>query len=244
MKWLLRCSILIVGLIFFWQGLIFLFQFPPYILPTPYQVFVTWHTHASLIFSEGMITFFETLIGLVLGTMIGCVAAIMMIIFSSVSFWLRPLLVLSQAIPTFALAPLLVIWFGFGMGSKIVMTILMLFFPITTAFYDGLKRTNPEWIHLANTMRATPSLIFWRIRIPAALPSLASGLRVASAIAPLSAVVGEWVGASKGLGFLMLNANARMQIDLLFAALFTLIVFSILFYFLIDKLLQTVIYWE
>jgi len=119
----------------------------------------------------------------------------------------------------------------------------MLFFPIANAFYDGLTRTEASWLDLAKTMQATRWQTLWKIRIPAALPHLASGLRIATAIAPIGAIVGEWVGASRGLGFLMLNANARMQIDLMFAALFVLIIFSLSLYFLMDRLLTRCIYW-
>ena len=107
-----------------------------------------------------------------------------------------------------------------------------------------MRRTEPGWLDLAQTLQAKKWRIFWYIRIPAALPNLASGLRVATAIAPIGAVVGEWVGASKGLGFLMLNANARMQIDLMFAALFTLVIFSLMLYFVVDKFLRMVVFWQ
>ena len=129
-----------------------------------------------------------------------------------------PLLVVSQALPVFALAPLLVLWLGYGMASKVAMAVLIIFFPVTAAFLDGLRRTEPGWLELARTMDARPLAILAQIRVPAALPALASGLRVAAAVAPIGAVIGEWVGSSAGLGYLMLHANARMQVDLMFAA--------------------------
>ena len=120
----------------------------------------------------------------------------------------------------------------------------MLFFPVTSAFFDGLRRTNPGWLDIANTMNGSRWRILWHIRVPAALPALASGLRVATAISPIGAVVGEWVGSSRGLGFLMLNANARMEISMMFAALFTIILMSLLLYFSVDKLLRLAIPWQ
>jgi putative hydroxymethylpyrimidine transport system permease protein len=240
----LRGIIILCGLIFIWQLIVVAFQLPPYILPSPWLVFKTGYANKALIFSEAMPTIIETILGLLLGTLLGCVTAITMAFFRSLKLWLLPILLISQAIPTFAVAPLLVIWFGYGLTSKIVTTILMLFFPITSAFFDGLRRTDLGWLDLAKTMNAKKWRVFWLIRIPAALPSLASGLRVATAIAPIGAVVGEWVGASRGLGYLMLNANARMQIDLMFAALFSIVTFSLLLYFTVDKLLRLAIPWQ
>jgi ABC-type nitrate/sulfonate/bicarbonate transport system permease component len=159
-----------------------------------------------------------------------------MVYIKPLSLWFLPLMIISQAIPTFAIAPLLVIWFGYGMASKIICTILMIFFPITSAFFDGLRQTERHWLDLAKTMNAKKIRLFYYIRIPAALPRLASGMRIAAVFAPIGAVIGEWVGASGGLGFLMLNANARMQIDLMFAALCVLILLSLLLYFIIDRI--------
>jgi putative hydroxymethylpyrimidine transport system permease protein len=159
-----------------------------------------------------------------------------------------PLLVVSQAIPVFAIAPLLVLWFGYGIASKVAMAALIIFFPVAANFLDGLRRTEPGWLDLARTMtvgRPGAALrILWHIRVPAALPALASGLRVAAAVAPIGAVVGEWVGSSAGLGFLMLHANARLQIDLMFAALLTLALFALVLYFTVDRGLTALIAWQ
>ncbi|MDR3491932.1 MAG: ABC transporter permease [Gammaproteobacteria bacterium] len=244
MNTLSRGIILFLGLILLWETLVITFSIPPYILPTPLEVFNSLFVHKNLLCSEAMTTITETLLGLILGILFGCATALCMVFFRPITLWLLPILLISQAIPTFAIAPLLVIWLGYGMSSKIATTVLMLFFPITSAFFDGLRRTDKGWLDLAKTMQAKKWRVFWYIRIPAALPSLASGMRVATAIAPIGAVVGEWVGASKGLGYLMLNSNERMQIDLMFAALITLIVFSLLLYFSVDKLLRKLIPWQ
>jgi putative hydroxymethylpyrimidine transport system permease protein len=144
----------------------------------------------------------------------------------------------------FALAPLLVLWFGYGLASKVVMATLIIYFPVTAAFYDGLKRTDPGWLDLARTMGGGRLAVLRVIRIPAALPALASGLRVATAVAPIGAVVGEWVGSSAGLGYMMLHANARLQIDVMFAALFVLAAFAVLLYFAVDRLLRLALPWQ
>lgn len=241
---MMRGFVIFLGFILLWQTIVILFQLPPFILPSPGLVFKTWLLRWDLILKEAIPTIIETLLGLSLGALLGCLTALGMAFFRPLSLWILPILIISQAIPTFAIAPLLVIWFGYGMASKIITTIIMLFFPVTSAFYDGLRRTDSGWLDLAKTMQASKWRIFWYIRVPAALPSLATGLRVATAIAPIGAVIGEWVGASRGLGFLMLNANARTQIDLMFAALLTLVIFSLVLYFVVDKLLRYMISWQ
>ncbi|MBT6116369.1 MAG: ABC transporter permease, partial [Rhodospirillaceae bacterium] len=142
------------------------------------------------------------------------------------------------------LAPILVLWLGYGMGSKIAMATLIIYFPVTAAFLDGLRRTDPGWLDLARTMGASRRAVLLHLRMPAALPALASGIRVATAVAPIGAVVGEWVGSSAGLGYMMLHANARMQIDVMFAALFTLAVMAVALYYAVDAGLRRLVSWQ
>jgi putative hydroxymethylpyrimidine transport system permease protein len=240
---ILRIMIIFISFIFVWQMIIDIFSLPSYILPTPLQVLHAFQMHYALLLHEAIPTILETCIGFFLGIILGSITAVLMVFFHPLAFWLLPILIVSQAIPTFAIAPLFVIWFGFGMTSKIMVTVIMIFFPITSAFYDGLKNTDKNWLDLAKIMQGKKWRVFWYIRIPAAAQKFASGLRVAAVIAPMGAVIGEWVGAASGLGFLMLSANARMQTDLLFAALITLMIFALLLYFITDKLLRITISW-
>jgi putative hydroxymethylpyrimidine transport system permease protein len=138
---------------------------------------------------------------------------------------------------------LLVLWFGFGTESKVLMAVLVIFFPVTANFADGLRRTEPGWLDLARTMNASPFAMMRHVRVPAALPAFASGLRVATAVAPIGAIIGEWVGASSGLGFVMINANARIETDLMFAALAVLSALAIGLYVLVDWALRRALYW-
>ncbi len=244
MNLIIRSCLLVLGLLFLWQIIVWVFHLPPYILPSPWQVFQSAYQHIHVIAFEFVPTLIEILLGLALATLFGCLAAIVMTYFRPLTLWVLPILIISQAIPTFALAPILVIWLGYGMSSKIATVVIMLFFPIASAFFDGLQRTEPGWLDLATTMNAKKWRTFWNIRIPAALPNLASGLRVATALAPLGAIISEWVGASRGLGYLMMNSNARMQIDLMFAALFVIVIFSLVLYFVVDKLLRLAVPWQ
>ena len=243
MRWL-RTIITLVVLLLSWQVLVWLSGVPPYILPAPAQVMTTWIDKISLLSGHAITTITEILLGLILGSTLGILSALSMLQFTPARRWLLPLLIVSQALPVFALAPILMLWLGYGMASKVAMAVLIIYFPVTTACYDGLRHTQSGWLDLAQTMNATPLAILRHIRFPAALPALASGLRIAAAVAPIGAVVGEWVGSSSGLGYLMLHANARMQIDLMFAALFTLALFAVALYFMIDALMRRLLYWH
>lgn len=236
--------IMVCGLIILWQGIVSIFGFPSYLFPPPWDVFKTIYVCRNLLLTNSLVTFYETLIGLFIGIFLGMLIAFLMIYFRIVRYWMQPILVLSQVIPTFIFAPLIVIWIGYGLSSKIVVTVFALFFPITSAFHDGLNRTPRVWLDLANSMQGKKTWIIWHVRFPAALPSLASGIRVAVAWAPMAAIIGEWVGASRGLGYLMLEANARLDVNLVFAALLVMIVFSFLLYGFINKILKTIITWR
>ena len=149
---------------------------------------------------------------------------------------MRPIVVFLQAIPVFAFAPALTLWFGFGVAPKIIMAVLIIYFPVASNFFDGLTRTPPGWLDLARTMGANERQIMRRIRIPAAIPSLASGLRLAAVYAPIGVFFGEWVGSSWGLGYLVSLANGRAKIDLMFAAIIVLALFTVALFAAMDTL--------
>ena len=239
-----RMVILAAGLLLVWQVVVMISGVPAYILPGPVRVVRALVSHSGTIFRHTLVTGMEIVAGLLIGTVFGAVSALVMMAFKPVKRWLFPVLVISQAIPVFALAPLLVLWFGYGIGSKIVMAVLIIFFPVTAAFYDGLRQTDSEWLELARVMDASPLAILRYIRIPAALPAFASGLRVATAVAPIGAVVGEWVGASRGRGVYMLHANARMQTDRMFAALMVLAALALFLYASVDRIMTRLVYWQ
>ncbi|HEX9768114.1 MAG TPA: ABC transporter permease [Kiloniellales bacterium] len=240
----LRGLVIFLGLIVAWQALVWLTGVEPYILPGPLAVAGALAARWSLLAGHAGYTILEILLGLAFGTLLGAASALLIAAFRPARQWLLPVLVVSQAVPVFALAPVLVLWFGYGLASKVAMATLIIYFPVTAAFTDGLRRTDPGWLDLARTMGGSRLAVLRVIRVPAALPALASGLRVATAVAPIGAVVGEWVGSSAGLGYLMLHANARLQVDLMFAALFVLAVFAVLLYFTVDRLLRLALPWQ
>ncbi len=218
-----------------WQALVTFGELPHYILPSPIKVTDTLWQMKSVIANHALITTIEVILGLLIGTAMGVLTAILLATSPLMRYLLKPILVLTQALPVFALAPLFTLWLGYGIQSKVLVAVLIIYFPVTSAFFDGLMQTPKGWLDLAQVMGATPAQSLMRIRIPAALPSFASGLRLAAVYAPIGAVIGEWVGASQGLGYLMLLANGRAKIDLMFAALLVLILITLLLHTIVGK---------
>jgi len=239
-----RPVLILLGLLAIWQVLIMLMDIPAFIIPTPLAVLARIRSDAGLLWEHTLITMTEMLLGLGLGVLFGILIALMLVYFTRLRPWLLPVLLVSQTIPVFALAPVLMLWFGYGMASKIIMTILIIFFPVATCCYDGLRHTDQNWLDMAHTMGGNSWAVLRLIRWPAALPALASGLRVAVVVAPIGAVVGEWVGSSAGRGYLMLQANARLWIDQMLAALTILAFCSVGLYYLTDQLLKRLIPWQ
>jgi putative hydroxymethylpyrimidine transport system permease protein len=224
-------AVLALGL---WQALVMLADLPAFILPGPARVAEALWVNRTLIAQQALVTIAEVLVGLALGAALGAATAIGLAASPLARSLVQPVLVFSQAVPVFALAPVLTLWLGYGLASKVVMAVLIIYFPVASSFLDGLTGTPQGFLDLARCMGATPAGTMWRVRVPAALPSLASGLRLAAVYAPIGAVIGEWVGASRGLGYLMLLANGRAKIDLMFAALLVLAVFTVLLHAAVD----------
>jgi putative hydroxymethylpyrimidine transport system permease protein len=202
-----------------WQLLVLITGLPPFLLPGPGLVVQTLWSSRAMIAVAGLVTMGEVAISLVLGTALGVATAIGLAASPRLRASVQPVLIVSQTIPVFALAPLMTLWLGYGLASKVAVAVLVIYFPVTQAFLDAILRTPPGWLELAQVMQARPGQSLWRIRLPAALPGLATGLRLAAIYAPLGVVLGEWVGAAQGLGYLMLLANGRSKIDLMFASL-------------------------
>lgn len=239
----LRPLIITAGLLLIWQLIVWLTDAPAFILPGPLRVLDTLHSQFPLLMKHAGVTLIEILLGLLFGVLLGLASALSLVTWGSLRRWLLPVLVVSQAIPVFALAPVLMLWLGYGMTSKIAMATLIIYFPVTAACFDGLRQTPIGYLQLARTLGASRRAQLLQIRLPAALPALGSGLRVAASVAPIGAVIGEWVGSSTGLGYLMLHANARMQVDLMFAALLVLAFMALALYFSVNLIARRLTPW-
>ena len=232
---------LVLGLV--WQAAVWAFSPPRYILPAPLDVAAALLRQWRYLGDHTLVTLGEIAAGFVAGTALGIATALAVAASARLARLVWPMVLVLQAFPVFVIAPLLVLWFGFGMASKVVMTTLIIFFPVASAFADGLRRTDRDLVEAAQLARASHWRTLVDIRLPLALPSLVSGLRVAAPLAPLGAVIGEWVGASAGLGFVMVQANARMQTDTVFAAMAILAVLALSLRAAVDRLAPRLAPW-
>ncbi len=219
-----------------WQTIVWASGVPPFILPGPGRVGTSLWTNAPLLWEHARFTAANLAIGLAAGVTLGVATALNLALSPGARLLLRPMLIFAQAVPVFALAPIITLWLGYGAPSKIVVVMLVIYFPVTSAFFDGLMRLPAPLNDLAQMMRATPLRRLFLLQLPSALPALASGLRLAVVYAPFAVVIGEWVGSSRGLGYLMLMANGRGQTDLMFAALLVLAAQSLILFALFEAL--------
>lgn len=210
-----------------WHLVVVLTDAPSFILPGPVEVARALYDNAALLLSQAGFSAANLLQGLALGVLLGVVTALNLALSPAARLFLRPVLIFAQAVPVFALAPVITLWLGYGAPSKIVMVALVTYFPVASSFFDGLMRLPPGLADLAQVSGASPMRRLLHLQVPNALPSLASGLRLSAIYAPLAVVIGEWVGSSRGLGHMMLMANGRGRTDLMFASLMVLALLSL-----------------
>lgn len=228
------------GVIFvlLWQAVVTGLHIPRFLLPGPLTVAAAMIDIRIALMRAALTTMGEIAAGFAVGAALGVFMALAMSLLALLRRALMPLLTLSQTVPIFAFAPLLTLWLGYGIAPKIAIVALMVFFPVASAFLDGLSRTPRVFRELADSLGATPLEALRIVRIPAALPHLASGLRIAAVHAPPAAIVGEWVGGSRGLGALMIQASGRMKIDQMFAALGMTILIAVVFQAVVLRLVR------
>lgn len=211
-----------------WQTACSLELVPTFMLPSPYEVCTTLIEDFDLISSHALVTLIEALIGLLCGIAIGFLIAVAMERFTFIDAALTPLVTISQTIPIVAIAPLLVLWFGYDMLPKILLVMLTTFFPITVALSSGFKSVDPEEIDLLKTMGANRLQIFRYVKLPAATASFFAGLRISATYAIVAAVVAEWLGGFDGLGVYMTRVRKSYDYEAMFAAIFVISAVSLL----------------
>ena len=223
---------------------VLVFNLPHYILPSPVQVLLTIVQTWDILLLHTARTALEVLVGLTLAMITGLGLAVCIVSSLTLRRALYPLVIASQTIPVIAIAPLLIVWFGYDLLPKVIMTTLIAFFPIVVNSVDGLEMTDPDLIDLMRLLRAGWWQSLWKIRFPGALPFIFSGMKVAAAVSVIGAVVGEWVGADEGLGFLMIRANAQLRTDLIFASIVVLSTMGILLFLGVCVLERISMPWE
>ncbi|MCT9930761.1 ABC transporter permease [Planotetraspora sp. A-T 1434] len=216
----------------------------PYLVPSPARTLDAVLSQSAYFAHNTWITTYETVLGFAIAIVVGVLAAVVMVYSPTVEKSLYPLLLFAQVIPKIAIAPLFVVWLGFGLSPKIVVAVLMAFFPIVISAVTGLKTIDPEMLQLSSTMGAGTGQTFWKIRFPASLPHLFSGLKVAATMAVTGAVVGEFVGANEGLGYVILQANGNLDTPVLFAGLLIMSLLGVVLFALVELLENFVLPWH
>lgn len=234
----------VAALLLCWEILVHLFNVPAYIVPSPSRVFNRLFTDLELILKNTAVTVKEILGGFFVGIIGAILLAIIMIHSKILEKVFYPSMVVSQSFPKESLAPLFVIWLGYGILPKIVMAALICFFPVAINSLRGFVSVDPLALDLMRSLSATNRQIFLKLRFPNALPYIFSALKVSVTLSLIGSIVGEFVGASAGLGYLIMLSNSQLQTDLLFAVIFVLAFIGILLFLIIDFCEKRFLYWQ
>jgi putative hydroxymethylpyrimidine transport system permease protein len=247
-RWLPSLAI-VVALIAAWQVaakwgvLADALHLEPFLVPAPSDVASSLWSDRSLLADQGWVTLREVLLGFCLSVVAGVAFAVALHLSATLRRAVYPLLVASQTVPIIVIAPILVVWFGYGIGPKLAIIALICFFPITVNTLDGLRSVDPDLVKMMRTLDASRAGIFRRVEAPTALPYFFSGAKIAVAVAVIGAVFGEWAGSSAGLGHLMLEASGQLQTSRLFAAVAVLSLFAIALFAALSALERRVAWW-
>ncbi len=217
---------------------------PNFLLPSPTQVVAALVSDAPLLASHAATTIVEATLGLGIGVVVGFAAAVLMDRFETVYLALDPLITISQTIPTVAIAPLLVLWFGYGLAPKVILIVLTTFFPVAVSLVSGFRATDPDMIDLMRTMGASDLQIFTQVKLPGALEHLFSGLRISATYAIVGAVISEWLGGFSGLGVYMTRVRKSFAYDRMFAVIILISVMSLALMRLVDVLERVCMPWK
>jgi len=227
-----------------WEGLVRAFKVPLFILPAPSQVIVTIVDQWAYLLSQLAITVFAAGLGLVIAVVFGLAAGAAITASRLVDRMLTPWLVIAHAVPKVVIAPLFLVWFGFGLQSEMFFVVAFTFFPVIVNTVTGLKSADPEQILMVRAMGATPAQILRTIQFPSALPSICAGIKLAVTLAPVGAVIGEFVASNKGLGHLLIRAVGDMDTSLAFAAVTVFSIFGVLLWRLAEWGERRVLPWH
>jgi len=243
-KKILYPAVLLLMGILVWELAVRHMQVPHYILPAPSQIVKTLILRQSLLIHHSFVTLEEIIVGFALAFVVGVGLAFLMFQFPVLERTFYPMVIGSQTVPVFAIAPLLVLWFGYGLPSKVVMAALIVFFPIVVNTLDGLKCADPDAVNLLRILKANRWQILWKVRVPSSLPFVFSGCKIGVSVSTIGAIIGEWVGSNEGLGYLMLHANAQMEISLIFASLLYLTALGVGLFYLVVLIERWAMPWK
>lgn len=217
----------ILTLLVIWEAVVRIFHIPLYVLPSPVQVVQTLAAETGTLWGHALITTMEAVVGIVIALVLAIILGVAMDRFPVVRQGLYPVLVVTQTVPMIVLAPILIIYMGFGAAPKILTVVLMCFFPVAVSFSDGLSQVDEEYVHLVRSYGTGKWGAYRLVKIPAAIPALLSGLKVAATYSISGAVVGEWIGSQRGLGYYLLRVKNGYMLDKVFACVLVIIFLSL-----------------
>lgn len=232
--WNLLPPLTFVGMVALWWGAVELFKIPAYLLPGPQSVFTRLMTDTGLLWAHSEVTLTEILLGFAI-TIVTAIPIGLLIALSPLSKQLvYPPIMLMQLVPKIAVAPLFLVWLGFGIESKVLLTVLLTFFPLLIASISGFQILDDRLLYLTKSMGATSWQTFRYLRFPAALPVIFSGIKTSATIAATAAIVAEFVGANKGLGYVLLRGTSTMDIELVFGVLVVLTLIGVAINYVVE----------
>lgn len=236
-------GLFLLVLLVLWEISVSLSKIEAWILPAPSAIFQSLWKIRGLLWTHSLQTLYEAMMGLLLAIFLGIGIAILI----DRSYWVKralyPLLVISQTIPIIAIAPLFLIWFGYGLVPKVVVVTLVCFFPIAVNLVDGFSMVDKDMIRLITSMGASPMQVFRKVKLPSALPFFFSGLRISGTYSVMGAVIGEWLGASRGLGILMTRSSQSFMTDRVFATILIITFLSLMIFTSIELLARYSMPW-
>ncbi|MCX5494034.1 ABC transporter permease [Kaistia dalseonensis] len=234
----------VIVLVVVWELAVKVAEIPNYVLPAPSAILVEFGAYWHRLLPNAMVTAGEVVFGFLCAVLIGVPLSVFITYSRFMERSIYPLIVASQTVPKVAIAPLLLTWFGYGLAPKIVIVVLLSFFPIVINSVMGLKSASREMIYLARSMGASGWQQFWKFRLPQALPSMFAGFKLATVLSVIGAIVAEFIGADKGLGYLILVAGSSFNITRQFAAIILITIIGIVFFMVIERLERVVIPWR
>lgn len=233
-----------LGIIIIWQISVHILSIPKYMLPGPYVVIEEIYSKAYFLFRHSLVTLYESLFGLVLAIMFAIPASIVVVWFERIERMVMPLMVFFKTVPMVAIAPLFIIWFGFGTLPKVLISILLAYFPIVVELITGLRAVEPEFLDLMKSISASRLQTFIKLQIPNSLPYLFTGMKMASLLSLSGAITAEFMGSKRGLGYLILSANNQLETTLLFASLVVLLFIGKLLFSLMEWIERYLLSWH
>ncbi len=239
-----RVLVSFVLLFFLWEGAVRLFRVPSYLLPPPSVIALDLLARWSRVMQNTLITTQEIVAGYLAAVLISIPLALLIAHSRFMEETVYPIIVFFQIVPKIAIAPLFIIWFGFGFTPKLLLVFLLSFFPIVVSSIAGFKSVDAEILDLARSTGASPWMMFRKIRLPYALPSIFTGLKVAAALSPTAAVVAEFVASDKGLGYLLLEFNGNLNTSMVFATIVVLSIVGLLVYYAVELIERILIPWH